>query len=76
MDVLILSIATFFNLIILHIKFKKERYQDMAIDVAVFISLGAILGGSVTGFSVATVTSALVSAYLLTQPLGANRANT
>ena len=74
MDIIILSLATFFNLIILHIKYKRERYPDMAIDIVVFIILGSILGGSVTGFSVATVTSVLISAYLLTQPLGSTNA--
>jgi len=73
MEILILSLATFFNLIILHIKYKRKRYEDMAIDIAVFLLLGWILGGSVMGFSVATVTSALISAYLLTQPLGASK---
>jgi len=76
MTIIILSLATFFNLIILHIKYKRERYSDMAIDIAVFIILGSILGGSVTGFSVSTVTSALVSLYLLSQPLGGHHAST
>lgn len=76
MTILILSLATFFNLVILHTKFKRERYMDMLIDVGVFVMLGAVLGGSVTGFAVATVTSALISLYLLTQPLGGTHAAT
>ena len=75
MELLILSLATFFNLIVLHIKYKRKRFADMFIDLSVFITLGFILGDTVTGFSVATVVSALVSVYLLFQPLGQSNAN-
>ena len=74
-EILILSVATFFNIIILHLKYKRKRYADLTIDVIIFLLLGSILGGTVTGFAVATVTSALLSAYLLAQPLGGSDAN-
>ena len=76
MTIIILSVALFFNIYILHIKYKRERYQDMFIDLTVFILLGMVLSGTFIGFAVATVTSTLVSLYLLTQPLGHSNANT
>jgi hypothetical protein len=68
MTLLILSIATFFNIVILRWKFEKGRYEDLAVDIVVLITLGLFFGGSIEGLSIATLTSMLISLYLLAYP--------
>lgn len=65
MTLLILSIATFFNIVILHWKYKRKRYKDLAIDIAILVTLGSLFGGSIEGLSIATIVSMLISLYLL-----------
>jgi len=68
MTILIISIATFFNIFILRWKYKHQRYTDMLIDVFVLIALGVLFGDTITGLSIATSVSALFSLYLLISP--------
>ena len=64
MLILILSTVTFLNLIILHIKYKKGRYEDIAIDLGVLATLTYLSGGTITGLAVATTVSLMISIYL------------
>ena len=62
--VAVLSVVTFLNLIILHIKFKQQRYEDLLIDLGVLATLSYLSGGTITGLAVATTVSLMISVYL------------
>lgn len=68
MEVIIIGIATAFNFIVLNIKFKKERYSDLFLDVLALISLNWMFGGTMSGMTVAMVASAIISVYLYFNP--------
>lgn len=65
MEILIFGIATAFNFIILKAKFDRERYLDVALDVATLVILSIILGGTMAGMAIAMVASFFISIYLL-----------
>ena len=65
MLILILSLVTFFNLIILHIKYKQERFRDIMLDIAIWVGLSVVSGGTLTGLAIATTVSFMMSLYLL-----------
>ena len=44
MEMLVIGIATFFNLIILKWKFEHERYADLTLDVATLVALSFLFG--------------------------------
>lgn len=65
---LIIGVVTFLNLIILKIKLERERYADLAVDVAGLVVLNYFFGGSLGGMTIAMVSSLLLSLYLLAFP--------
>lgn len=66
--IILIGIVTFFNLIILKIKFEKERYADLAMDVGSIVILNVLFGGTLTGMTIAMISSFLISLYLLVWP--------
>ena len=68
MTIIILSIATVFNLIVLRWKYNRERYADMAVDVALLTILSIVFSGTITGLAIATTVSAILSTYLIFYP--------
>ena len=68
MEFLIIGIAVFFNVMVLKIKFERERYADLSFDLVVLVALSLLFSGSFGGLVVATVASALMSLYLLAFP--------
>ena len=68
MELLIMGIATFFNFIILKWKFEKERYADLAFDIATLVTLSWLFSGTVSGMIIAMIASALISLYLIAFP--------
>lgn len=68
MEFLLIGIATAFNILILKAKLERKRYEDAALDAGVLIGLSIVFGGSYGGLVVATISSAIVSLYLLKNP--------
>ncbi len=68
MLVAIIGIVTFLNIIILKIKWEKERHMDFFFDVGAILVLNYIFGGTMTGMAIAMIASFLFSLYLLAFP--------
>lgn len=64
-EILIVGIAIGFNFIILRYKYKKKRYNDLALDITVLLVLSYLFGGTILGMAAAMVGGMLVSLYLL-----------
>jgi len=65
---LLISIATAINIIVIKWKIEHERYSDALLDAFVLFLLGFVFMGTITGLMVATISSAIVSGYLLIFP--------
>ena len=68
MQILIIAIATASNIIIIKWKFEHDRYADAMLDAGILVLLAIVFGGSIAGLQIATVTSAIISLYLLMSP--------
>jgi len=68
MEALLIGIATAFNVLIIKWKVEKLRYQDAAFDFLVLAVLASLFSGSMGGMVIATITSFIVSVYLLASP--------
>jgi len=66
--ILIVSVATFFNFMILRYKFEHERIADGILDAGVFAAIVYLTIGSVSGLIIGMVSSALFSLYGLWKP--------
>ena len=62
--VIAMGIVTFFNLLVLKIKYEKGRTADLIMDVAALIVLNYLFGGTLTGMLVAMIASLCMSIYL------------
>ena len=68
MLVAIIGVITFFNLIILKIKWERERYADLTVDISAIVVLNYFFGGTLNGMTIAMIASFLISLYLLVFP--------
>lgn len=68
MEALIIGVATAFNVLIIKYKVEKGRYEDAIFDSVVLISLASVFGGSMGGMIIATISSFIVSIYLMFSP--------
>ena len=68
MEALLIGIATAFNALIIKWKVEKLRYEDAALDVLVLVVLASLFSGSMGGMVIATISSFIVSIYLLASP--------
>lgn len=68
MEFLIIGIATFFNFMILKWKFEHERYADLVFDVSTLVAISWLFGGTLGGMTIAMISSALISLYLIPFP--------
>ena len=68
MEALLIALATAFNVLIIKWKIEKTRYEDAALDFAVLVALASLFSGSMGGMVIATITSFIVSIYLLASP--------
>lgn len=64
----IIAFVTFFNLIILKIKYEKERYGDLTLDIASIVILNMFFGGTLGGMMIAMMASFGISVYLYFSP--------
>lgn len=56
------------NVLIIKWKAEKKRYEDAAFDAALLILLSWVFSGSYGGLVVATISSAIISLYLIASP--------
>lgn len=69
MEMVILIIATAFNIVILKWKFENKRYADGIFDTSILVGLAFVFGSTLGGMAIATGSSALISLYLLWDPI-------
>ena len=65
---LVMGIAAAFNILIIKWKLENSRIGDASLDAAILILLSLVFGGTLGGMVIATVSSAIVSMYLLVFP--------
>lgn len=65
---LIMGIAAAFNVIVIKWKLENSRVGDATLDGGILILLAWVFGGTLGGMVIATVSSAIVSIYLLAFP--------
>lgn len=68
MELLIIGVVTFLNLLFIKVKYERKRYEDAFFDLALLVLLSLVFGGSFSGLVVATVTSLLLSIYFFFSP--------
>ena len=69
MEIILISLATALNLIIIIVKIKKGRYFDTLVDASAMVTLGSVFGGTLGGMTIAMISGALITIYLWFQPL-------
>ena len=67
-EILVISIATAVNFLILKWKFEHRRYADLVFDLATLLALASLFGGTLGGMVITMVSGALVSFFLLLRP--------
>jgi len=68
MEFLIIGIATAMNVLVIKWKLEKKRYEDAIFDGGILFGLSYVFGGSYGGLVVATISSAIISIYLIASP--------
>ena len=66
--IFIIGVVTFFNFLVLKLKFENKRYMDVGLDLLCLIILSNIFGGTISGMTVAMIASCLLSIYLYIFP--------
>jgi len=56
------------NFILIKWKVEKNRYEDAALDVAILVVFVSVFSGSMGGTVIASISSFIVSIYLLASP--------
>lgn len=67
-SILMLGIATFFNIAVIKYKIEKGRVADAFLDVFILMVVGAVFSDTITGLAVGTLASAMFSIYLIFSP--------
>lgn len=67
-SLLAMGVAAAFNVIIIKWKLENSRISDALLDASVLVILALVFGGTLGGMVIATVSSAIVSLYLLAFP--------
>ena len=68
MEFLLIGLATAFNLMIVKWKLEHKRWADAALDTVLLVILGFLFAGTFSGLVVATISSALISLFLIPFP--------
>ena len=68
MEAILIALATAFNALVIKWKIEHNRFEDATLDVLILISLAALFGGTMGGMIIATISSFIVSIYLLFSP--------
>jgi len=65
---IIVGAITAFNLIVLKMKFERQRYADVLLDLAAMIVLNIMFGMTLGGMVVAMTASFIISIWLFYNP--------
>lgn len=65
---LLIAVATAFNLLIIKSKLEKKRFEDAILDFTILTVLALVFSNSFGGLVIATITSAIISLYFLASP--------
>jgi hypothetical protein len=68
MEAVIIAIAAAFNLLIIKWKVEHHRYQDAILDTILLVILSSVFANSLGGMIIATISSFMISIYLLFSP--------
>ena len=68
MELIIIGFVTAVNFLILKIKAEKNRWADLAFDIATLFILSYLFAGTLSGLTIAMVSSFVVSTYLYFYP--------
>ena len=68
MVIFLLGVATFINIFSIKWKLENDRPADAVLDAVVLVGLGWVFGATMSGLAIATIASAIMSAYLLISP--------
>ena len=68
MEAIIIAIAAAFNMLIIKWKVEHGRYEDAILDTAILVILSTVFANSLGGMIIATISSFIVSIYLLFSP--------
>lgn len=63
--IIIASIATFFNFVVIMWKINRERYFNASLDAAIFVAICFLFQGTIQGLQIGMIASAMVSIYLI-----------
>lgn len=64
MELIIIGLVTAANFLLLKIKAEKNRWADLAFDVAILSFLSFLFSGTIKGLIIAMIASFVVSVYL------------
>jgi hypothetical protein len=70
--IFIFSIAMFINIVTIYYKIRHGNVLNALVDFGVLVALSSVFGRSTDGMAIATIVSALFSAYLLIDPIQFN----
>ena len=70
MEVLIFGLIAAFNMLIIVVKFRMNRYSDVILDTSILVILNYMAAGTLTGMMIATIASLIVSIFLFISPPG------
>ena len=68
MTVALMSIFAALNIIIILIKYEKERYLDMFVDVTILVLIMMVFSGTNESRAIGTFASMIISVYLYVRP--------
>ena len=68
MEAIIIAIVAAFNMLIIKWKMEHKRYEDALLDTVILIVLASLFSNTLGGMIIATISSFIVSIYLLFSP--------
>ena len=67
--ILLMGIATAFNIIVIISKYRRLRIWDATLDLAILAVFATVLAGSTQSLATGTVASCIISIYLYMKPI-------
>jgi len=68
MEIVIFGLIAAFNMLIIVVKFRMERYSDAILDSGILFILNYMAAGTLTGMMIVTIASLTVSIFLFISP--------
>ena len=68
MELILMAIAVWFNIVFIKWKFEKERFVDAIFDLSLMIGVMFLFSGTYSALVVGTIASALISIHLFFFP--------